>query len=178
MANQDPRRHPARTSALTGLIGEVGGGRRAFVDATGTSVVLPPTVRRLVATDDRIGALLLGLGAPVVGCAGEIDGVESVGPARGPDPAAVAALRPDVIVAGAVDRTHDLVDARLVEALRRVAPVVAVHSDRPAAAAADLRALLATVPVERPEPAPRRRPERPPVRPVPPGPPSARPELW
>ena len=90
----------------------------------------------------------------------------------------MAALNPDVIVAGAVDRAHDLADARLVEALRRVAPVVAVHSDRPAAARADLRALLATVPVERPEPPPRRRPDRPPVRPLPPGPPTTRPELW
>lgn len=110
MANDDPRRHPARTTALTGLIGEVGGGRRAFVDATGASVVVPPTIRRVVATDDRVGALL------------------------------------------------------------RVAPVVAVHSDRPAAATADLRALLASVVVQPPAP------ETVPERPV--GPPTTRPQLW
>jgi ABC-type Fe3+-hydroxamate transport system substrate-binding protein len=167
---EDPRRHPARTAALTGLVGGAGGGRRAFVDATGTSVALPAAIRRVVATDDGVGALLLGLGAPVVGCAGTLDGVEPVGAARGPDPKAVAALRPDVIVAGAVDRVHDLRDGRLVEVLRRVAPVVAVDVERPAAAMADLRALLASVVVERRAPEPE--PERPP------GPPVTRPQLW
>lgn len=169
-AAENPRRDPARTVALTGLIGDVGGGRRAFVDSTGASVVLPAGIRRLVATDDEVGALLLGLGAPMVGCAGALDGVEPVGASRGPDPAAVAALRPDVIVAGAVDRVHDLTDARLVDALRRVAPVVAVDTGRPAAAAADLRALLAAVVVERPAATPV--PDRPP------GPPVTRPQLW
>jgi ABC-type Fe3+-hydroxamate transport system substrate-binding protein len=170
-AADDPRRHPARTAALTGLVGAGGGGgRRAFVDATGTPVALPAAIRRLVATDDDVGGMLLGLGAPVVGCAGTLDGAEPVGPPRGPDPEAVAALRPDVIVTGATERSHDLTDARSVEALRRIAPVVAVDVARPAAAIADLRALLGSVVVERP--AARSRPERPV------GPPVTRPQLW
>jgi hypothetical protein len=110
---------------LTGLIGP-GGGRRAFVDATGTPVVLPPVIRRLVAADEQVGELLRELGAPLVGWAGAVGDV--------------AALRPDVIVAGTVDGTHDH-----VEALRLVAPVVAVDLGRPDVATADLRALLGTV---------------------------------
>jgi hypothetical protein len=113
---------------LAGLMGNGGGGRRAFIDATGAPVALPPAIRRLVATDDRVGALLDELGVPLVGCTGSVDDV--------------AALRPDLIVAGAVDRVHDLLDVRLVVALRRLAPVVAVDVARPAAAVADLRALL------------------------------------
>jgi len=130
---------------LAGIVGGGGGGRRAFVDATGTPVALPATIRRLVATDDEVGTLLLGLGAPMVGCAGTIDDVEVVGASRAPDPGAVAALRPDLIVSGAVDGVHDLADAWLVEALRKVAPVVAVEPGRQAAATADLRALLGPV---------------------------------
>lgn len=166
---------------LAGLVGDAGG-RRAFVDATGTPVVPPPRVRRVVATDDAVGALLRDLGAPLVGgtapAAGGIgggtgggadgvgvgvdgvgsdggvgadgvgavgvgvDGVAVVGAARAPDPRAVAGLRPDLIVTGAVAGAHDLVDRGLVERLRRVAPVVAVDTGRPAVAAADLRALL------------------------------------
>lgn len=171
-AQENPRAHPARTAALTGLISNVGGGRRAFIDATGTPVALPPAVRRLVATDERVAALLLDLGAPMVGCAGTLDGVEPVGAPRAPDPGAVAALNPDVIVAGALGRVHDLTDARLVEELQRIAPVVAVDLDRPAAALADLRALLGSgrPAVERPasEPVP--------DRPI--GPPVTRPQLW
>jgi hypothetical protein len=139
---EDPRRNAGRTSALTGLVSEAGGLRRTFVDATGASVPVPAAVRRLVATDDEVAALLLGLGAGIVGCAGTLDGIERVGPPRAPDLAAVAALRPDVIIAGAVDRVHDLVDARLVRALWQIAPVIAVELARPAAAAADMRALL------------------------------------
>jgi hypothetical protein len=133
------------------------------------SVGLPPAIRRLVATDAAVGALLLDLGASVVGCAGALDGVEQVGAPRAPDPADVAALRPDVIVAGAVDRAHDLTDPRLVGALWRVAPVVAVDMGRPAAAKADLRALIGPV-VERPA--------APPVPDRPPGPPARRPQIW
>lgn len=158
--------------ALAGLVSERGGGRRAFVDATGTSVALPSALRRLVATADDVGALLLALDAPVIGCAGQLDGVESVGASRGPDLAAVAGLRPDLIVIGAIDRIPDLVDPGRVEALRRIAPVVAVDVGRPAAARADLRALLgsaaraATPPPETAAPS----------APVPP--PVTRPELW
>jgi ABC-type Fe3+-hydroxamate transport system substrate-binding protein len=118
--------------------------RRTFVDATGTSVPLLRAVRRLVATDEEVAALLLGLGAAVVGCAGAVDGIEPVGRPRAPDPAAVAALRPDAIIAGATDRVPDLADERLVVALRRIAPVIAVDLDRPAAAVRDMRALLGT----------------------------------
>lgn len=169
-AAENPRQHPVRTAALTGLMSDVGGGRRAFVDATGTSVVLPPAIRRLVATDDVVGALLLGLGAPMVGCAGKVDGVEAVGAPRGPDPEAVAALHPDVIVAGAVDRSHDLDDMGLLDVLRRIAPVVAVDVGRPAAALADLKALLGSVVVERPAAKP--------VVERSTGPPVTRPHLW
>lgn len=157
--------------ALAGLVSERGGGRRAFVDATGASVALPSAIRRLVATADDVGALLLALGAPMVGCAGRLDGVEPVGASRGPDPAAVVALRPDLIVVGAVERVPDLADPALVDALRRIAPVVAVDMGRPAVARADLRALLGSgVAAER------RRAEPEPDRP--PGPPVTKPELW
>jgi len=166
----DPRRNPARTAALTGLISSAGGGGRAFVDATGMPVGLPPRIRRLVATDAAVGALLLDLGASVVGCAGALDGVEQVGAPRAPDPAAVAALRPDVIVVGAVDRAYDLTDPRLVGALCRVAPVVAVDMGRPAAAGADLKALIGPVVAERPA--------APAVADRPPGPPARRPQVW
>lgn len=81
----------------------------------------------------------------MVGCAGHLDGIEVVGAPRAPDPQVVAALRPDLIVSGAVDRVHDLVDPGLVEALLRVAPVVAVDAGRPVVATADLRALLGPV---------------------------------
>ena len=140
----DPRRKAGQTSALTGLVSEAGIMRRTFVDATGTSVPLLRTVRRLVATDHEVAALLLGLGAAVVGCAGAVDGIEPVGPPRAPDPAAVAALRPDAIIVGATSRVPDLADERLVVALRRIAPVIAVDLARPAAAVWDMRALLGT----------------------------------
>ena len=116
--------------------------RRTFVDATGASVPLLRTVRRVVAADDAVAALLLELGATVVGCAGTVEGIASVGPPRTPDPAAVAALRPDAIIVVAVDRVPDLADARLVAALRQIAPLIAVNLAHPEAATRDLRALL------------------------------------
>lgn len=149
-AAEDPRRLPGRTTALTGLISDAGGMRRTYVDATGASVALPAAVRRVVATDDEVGALLVRLGAQLIGCAGALDGVERVGPPRAPDPKAVAALRPDVIVVGAVDRTHDLADTRLLAVLWRVAPVIAVEVGRPAAAVPDMRALIGRL--DRPTP--------------------------
>ena len=130
---------------LAGIVGSAGGGRRAFVDATGTPVVLPAAIRRLVATDNDVGALLVRLGAPVVGCAGTLGGVEVVGAPRAPDPRAVAALHPDLIVCGAVDGVHDLANAGQVDRLRQVAPIVAVEVGRLTVAAADLRALLGPV---------------------------------
>ena len=141
-ATNGPGRDPLRCDVLAGVVGGGGGGRRAFVDATGTPVALPAAVRRVVATDDEVGALLRALGAPMVGCAGSLEDVEVIGAPRAPDPRAVAALRPDVIVSGAVDGDHDLVDAGVLELLRKVAPVVAVEPARPTEAAADLRALL------------------------------------
>ena len=140
-----PINQPPRTRVLAGLVGG-GSARRAFIDAVGEPVELPPaTIGRLVATDDTVGALLLELGAPLVGCAGTCDGVAPVGLSRAPDLPGVAALRPDLIVTGAVDGRHDLAEAGLVEALRRVAPVVAVDLGRPVDAVADLRALLGPV---------------------------------
>ena len=124
--------------------GAMGGGR-AFVDATGTPVPLRGPVRRVVATDPDVGALLLELGARVVGCAGELDGVDPVGADRAPDPQAVAAARPDVIVTGLSDGRHDLTDPALLGRLREVAPVVAVDPARRVATTADLRALLGPV---------------------------------
>lgn len=141
MAPDDSRR-PSRP-VLAGLVGSAGGGmRRIFVDAVGVSVPMPAAVRRLVATDDAVGALVLRLGGSLVGCAGELDGVDTVGPARAPDPRAVAALKPDVILSGVADGTHDLVEERLAVALWQVAPVIAVDLGRPSMAEADLRALL------------------------------------
>lgn len=133
----DPRRHPARTAVLTGLVGG-SALRRVFVDATGTPVPLPAAVRTLVATDPDLGALVRGTGATLAGCAGVLDGVRSVGEPGRPDPAAVAACRPDVVVAGTG------LDPRLAAALTRVAPVVTVDAADPAAAA-DLRALVGSV---------------------------------
>jgi hypothetical protein len=140
---------------LGGLVGNGGGGRRAFIDATGAPVALPPAIRRVAATDDRVGALLDELGVPAVGCSGCVDDV--------------AALRPDLIVTSAVDRVHDLLDARLVAALRRLAPVVAVDVGRPAVAVADLRALLGPLIGGRPasEPVSERRVGAPTARPRP-----------
>ena len=144
-AADNPRRHLERNGLLATLVGDAGGGRRAFVDATGTSVTPPAVIRRVVATDDEVGALLLGLGAPIVGCAGPLNDIVVVGAPRLPDPQAVAALRPDLIVTGAVERGHDLMDAGLLTALRKVAPVVAVDVRGQTRAAADLRALLGRV---------------------------------
>ncbi|WP_139323960.1 MULTISPECIES: hypothetical protein [unclassified Pseudonocardia] len=121
------------------------GGGRAFVDATGTPVPLRGPVRQVVATDPEVGALLVELGATVVGCAGVLDGVDEVGTDRAPDPQAVATLRPDAIVTGLAGGAHDLADPALLGRLREVAPVVAVDLERRAATAADLRALLGTV---------------------------------
>jgi ABC-type Fe3+-hydroxamate transport system substrate-binding protein len=152
MPPDDPRRHPARTAVLAGLVGD-GVGRRVFIDATGTGVALPPVVRRLVGADPLVVELLRAPGAPVVSPVGE--------PGH-PDPAAVAAQRPDVIVVGAVDRVVRL-DPHVVAALRAVAPVVAVDVGRPAEAAADLRALLGSAdypPPERPPGPPRVVPPR------------------
>lgn len=126
-AARDPRNDPASRAVLTGLIGP-GGGRRAFVDATGAPVVPPPVIRRVVATDERVGELLRELGVPVVACGGSA--------------ADIASLRPDLIVSDAVDVAHDLPGHGGVEALRQVAPVVAVDLARRSAATADLRALL------------------------------------
>jgi len=121
------------------------GGGRAFVDATGTPVPLRGPVQRVVVTDPEVGALLVELGARVVGCAGPLEGVEPVGAERAPDPQAVSALRPDAIVTGLRDGRHDLVDPAVLGRLRRAAPVVAVDLARRAATAADLRALLGPV---------------------------------
>ncbi|MBP2365890.1 hypothetical protein [Pseudonocardia parietis] len=124
--------------------GAMGGGR-AFVDATGTPVPLRGPVRQVVATDATVGALLLELGARLVGVAGTLDGVEQVGDERAPDPAAVAAVRPDVVVTGCADGGYDLADPRLLGRLREIAPVVAVDLGRRAETSADLRALLGAV---------------------------------
>ncbi len=121
------------------------GGGRAFVDATGSPVPLRGPIHTVVATDEQVGALLLEVGATVSGCAGVLDGVDAVGDARAPDPAAVAALRPDVIVTGLTDGGHDLADRAMLGRLRQIAPVIAVDLGRRAAMAADLRALLGPV---------------------------------
>lgn len=133
----DPRARPTAAAAM--------GGGRPFVDATGASVPLGGPVRTVLAADEAVGALLLELGADVVGCAGALDGVASVGDTRAPDPTAVAALRPSVIVTGAAGGVHDLADPAVVGRLRSIAPVVAVDLARPTGAAADLRALLGPV---------------------------------
>lgn len=93
-------------------------------------------------------------------------GVTRVGEEHRPDPAAVAELRPDVIVVAAPGRTHAL-DAATLTALRRVAAVIAVDPERPAVTRADLTALLGATVVERPTP-PRPRLERP----------GAGPDIW
>lgn len=121
------------------------GGGRAFVDATGGAVPLRGPVRQVVATDPDVGALLLEIGARVVGCAGTLDGVDPVGADRAPDPEVVAAARPDAVVTGFAGGRHDLADPSVLGRLREIAPVIAVDLDRRAASAADLRALLGPV---------------------------------
>lgn len=182
---EDPRRHTARTSALTSLVG-AGGGRRAFVDATGTPVPLRGRIEHVVATDDAgTGATLLGIGVrpvgmgatcgagfdAVLGAAFDLDGIAHLGPASRLDLAAIAELRPHVIVTSAEQGAHNPAIAPQVAALRRIAPVVAIDLTRPGAAAADLRALLGAVAVER-------RAADPLPPPPPPGPPVTRPRLW
>lgn len=142
MTSADPRRRPSPPAALAGLVSAGGGMRRIYVDAIGMSVPMPASVRRLVATDDEVGALVLRLGGTLLGCAGALEGVEPVGPARAPDVRAVAALKPDLILSGAVDGAHDLVDEHTVAALWRIAPIIAVDLGRLTVAEADLRALL------------------------------------
>jgi len=130
--------------------GAMGGGR-SFVDATGTPVPLRSPIRTVVATDPEVGALLVEIGATVIGCAGRLGEVPVIGEDRSPDVREVAALRPDGIITGTRDGRHDLADPAVVEALRRVATVIAVDTARAAAARADLRALLG--PTGRPLPA-------------------------
>jgi prevent-host-death family protein len=122
-------------------------GGRSFVDATGTPVPLRGAIRRVVATGSDVGELLVELGATVVGCAGPLDGVTSVGEHRAPVSQEVAAQRPDIIVTGTVDGRHDLADPATAVALGRIAPVIAVDLARSggAVARADLRALLGAV---------------------------------
>lgn len=178
-----PRDQPARTGALVGLIG-AGAGGRAFVDHAGTAVALPRPVRRLAATDAAVAALLLGVGADLAGTCNLAgldgaapEGLADLGPAGRPDPAALAALRPDAIIVAVRERAYDLPDPGLLAVLRRVAPVVGMDPGRPRAAAADLRALIGSVSPDRPVP-PRRRPSVPPrgARAV--EPPATRPDLW
>lgn len=142
MPPADPRRRPTPPPVLAALVSAGGGMRRIYVDAVGMSVPMPASVRRLVAADEEVGALVLRLGGALVGCGGALEGVESVGPARAPDPRAVAALKPDLILCGVVDGAHDLVDDRTIVALWRVAPIIAVDLGKPTVAEADLRALL------------------------------------
>lgn len=128
------RDRPARAAAVTAVSGS--GGRRAFVDASGTEVPLPARVARVLAADPGIAELLRGQG--VVPLGEEPDGARHDGTA-----AALAALAPDVILVR-VEST-DLADparVRRLAALRRIAPVIAFDLDRPAVTAADLRALL------------------------------------
>jgi prevent-host-death family protein len=118
------------------------GGGRSFVDATGTPVPLRSPIRTVVATDTEVGALLVEIGATVIGCAGRLGDVPMIGDDRRPDARAVAALRPDGIITGTRDGRHDLADPAVVDALRSTAPVIAVDTARAAVARAELRALL------------------------------------
>ena len=69
----DPR---ARVTAASAM-----GGGRPFVDATGTSVPLGGPIRTVLATDEAVGALLVELGADVVGCDGTL-AVRTTSPTR------------------------------------------------------------------------------------------------
>ncbi len=131
--------------------GAMGGGR-SFVDATGTPVPLRSPIRTVVATDPEVGALLVEIGATVIGCAGRFGEVPVIGDDRRPDAREVAALRPDGIITGTRDGRHDLADPAVLDALRRTAPVIAVDLARAggAVARAELRALLG--PTGRPVP--------------------------
>ena len=122
-------------------IGALGGGR-SFVDATGTPVPLRGPIRTVVATDPEVGALLVEIGATVIGCAGVLGEVPGIGDERRPDTREVAALRPDGIITGTRDGRYDLADPAALAALRRTAPVIAVDLARSAVARAELRALL------------------------------------
>lgn len=147
------------------------GGGRSFVDATGTPVPLRGPLNRLVATDPEVGALLVEMGATVVGCAGALAEVPGVGEDRRPDTREVAALRPDGIITGTRDGRYDLADPAALAALRRTAPVIAVDLARESVARVELRALLGpvgrrTAPAPAPAAAPPARPVPPPVDPL------------
>ncbi|MGE3285373.1 MAG: hypothetical protein AB7J32_04605 [Pseudonocardia sp.] len=178
-----PRDQPARTGALTGLIG-AGGGGRTFVDHTGIAVALHRPVRRTVAAHPDVASVLLAIGATLVGTCdaarldGPVpDGLADLGPAGRPDPDLVAALRPDAIVTAVRGRAYVVGGHELMAALRRTAPVIGIDPTRADDAAADLRALVGAVQVDRPTP-PRPRPTVPPRGAPPVAPPPARPELW
>lgn len=146
-------------------------------------MALHRSVRRVVAAHPDVAAVLLAIGADLVGTcdAGQLDGcppdVADLGPAGRPDADAVAALRPDAVVTAVRGRAYVVGGHELMAALRRTAPVIGIDPARTQAAAADLRALVGAVSVQSPTP-PRPRPTVAPrgARPVPP--PSSGPDLW
>jgi ABC-type Fe3+-hydroxamate transport system substrate-binding protein len=128
------RDRPARAAAVTAMSGA--GGRRAFVDASGTAVPLPARVQRVLAADPGIAELLRGHGVIPLG-------EEPDGPRHDGTAASLAALGPDVILVRvqSVDPA-DPARVRRIAALRRIAPVIAFDLDRHSDTTADLRALL------------------------------------
>jgi ABC-type Fe3+-hydroxamate transport system substrate-binding protein len=118
---------------------------RTFVDATAASIKVPDRPRRIVATHDHNGgAQLLSLGAPVIGVPTrdgavepamtkyfDVDKITTIGEVYEPDIEAIAALRPDLIVHEATGGKLRFHSEGTVEALRGIAPVVAIDTFRP-----------------------------------------------
>jgi len=114
--------------------------RQRFTDSTGRRVELPQRPQRIVSLHEQTsGQALLSLGAPVVGMVkdqgspyGEYDPsrVRGVGTFDQPDLEAIAALRPDLIVAYSAGGTV-VPESLDVGQLQRIAPTVALDEDAP-----------------------------------------------
>lgn len=119
---------------------------RTFEDHNGP-VQIPADPQRIVALNDHVLSMpLVELGAPLVGSAGRVDNkgktflrgikdllgvdfhnsdIEYIGNYWEPDIEAIAALKPDLIIAG------EFHEAKLVEQMRKIAPTLIVNTELP-----------------------------------------------
>ena len=119
---------------------------RNFEDVNGP-VQIPVAPQRIVALNDHVLSMpLVELGAPLVGSAGRVDnegktflrgikdllgvdfhnsGIEYIGNYWEPDIEAIAALNPDLIIAG------EFHEAALLEKMRKIAPTLVVNTELP-----------------------------------------------
>lgn len=119
---------------------------RTLTDHAGRSVTLRGSPRRIVGTSTWVStAPMLWLKAPVVGMPAltegfqadfftkhfDLAGITSIGLESSPDVEQIAALRPDVIVAGAYDGQLNLAQGLELQRLEMIAPVVGVAGLQP-----------------------------------------------